>query len=130
MCQLLVPRTIQLDVSLLPATLHSTHHPDANPALQGNGLYEEASVVNKQIYRILGKLPTIAAATWRHRVGRPYNYPESASTARDGGATEDGGVNRSWTANFLKLMVGPHDRLDFRPLPRSTYRLPCPGLDT
>ena len=77
----------------------STQHPDANPALQGNGLFEEQTMVNKQIYRLLGKLPTIAAATWRHRVGRPYNYPES--TTADGG----GGGGSSWTASFLKLLV-------------------------
>ena len=39
----------------------STHHPDANPGLRGNGLYDDAAVVNKQIFRILGKLPTITA---------------------------------------------------------------------
>jgi citrate synthase len=31
----------------------------------------------RQIMRILGKLPTIAAFIYRHRIGRPYNYPNS-----------------------------------------------------
>lgn len=30
---------------------------------------------NKQIFRILGKVPTIAACAYRHRIGRPYNNP-------------------------------------------------------
>ncbi len=33
---------------------------------------------NKQILRILGKLPTVAAFVYRHRIGRPYNYPNSS----------------------------------------------------
>jgi citrate synthase len=32
-------------------------------------------VRQKQVYRILGKLPTVAAFAYRHRIGRPFNYP-------------------------------------------------------
>lgn len=32
---------------------------------------------NKQIVRILGKVPTIAAANYRHRIGRPFNLPRN-----------------------------------------------------
>ena len=32
----------------------------------------------KQIWRLLGKLPTVAAFTYRRRIGRPYNYPDSS----------------------------------------------------
>ena len=35
------------------------------------------AVQNKQILRILGKLPTVAAFAYRHRIGRPYNYPNN-----------------------------------------------------
>jgi len=49
----------------------STLHPDAkeihNPTSR-----------QKQIWRILGKLPTIAAFAYRRRIGRPYNYPDSS----------------------------------------------------
>ena len=31
---------------------------------------------DRQILRILGQLPTVAAFAYRHRIGRPYNYPE------------------------------------------------------
>nr|VFK26793.1 MAG: citrate synthase [Candidatus Kentron sp. MB]VFK74632.1 MAG: citrate synthase [Candidatus Kentron sp. MB] len=43
----------------------------------------------KQIFRILGKLPTLAAFAYRHAIGRPYNYPDS---------------HRGYTANFLYML--------------------------
>jgi len=60
----------------------STFHPD------GKDVMDEASR-NRQVLRILGKLPTIAAFTYRHRIGRPYNYPNS---------------DLSYTANFLYML--------------------------
>lgn len=42
-----------------------------------------------QIYRILGKAATVAANSYRHRIGRPYNNPQ-----RD----------LSYTANFLYML--------------------------
>lgn len=48
----------------------STLHPEAKQV-------HDADVRLKQIYRILGKLPTVAAFAYRHRIGRPYNYPDS-----------------------------------------------------
>ena len=43
----------------------------------------------KQIWRILGKLPTVAAFAYRRRIGRPYNYPDSSL---------------AYTANLLYMM--------------------------
>lgn len=55
----------------------STFHPEANPALQGSDLYLKNPVIrNKQIFRLLGKVPTVAAQAYRHRIGRPYNRPK------------------------------------------------------
>jgi citrate synthase len=48
----------------------STLHKEAS-------LVEDANVRLKQIYRILGKLPTVAAFCYRHRIGRPFNYPNA-----------------------------------------------------
>jgi citrate synthase len=80
----------------------STFYEEANPALKGPMLYKNQNLRNKQIFRILGKLPTIAACAYRHRIGRPYNNP----------------VNHlSYTENFLYMM----DRLsetDYRPHPK------------
>lgn len=60
----------------------STFHPEAKDV-------DNEAVVNRQVLRILGKLPTIAAFTYRHRIGRPYNYPNS---------------DLSYTANFLYML--------------------------
>jgi citrate synthase len=49
----------------------STFHPEANPALEGMHLYSHNPIdTNKQILRILGKAPTLAACAYRHRIGR------------------------------------------------------------
>lgn len=49
----------------------STFHPEAKDFMQPDKRL-------KQIWRILGKLPTIAAFAYRHGIGRPYNYPNSS----------------------------------------------------
>jgi citrate synthase len=57
--------------------------PEANPSLQGQKLYTDAAsgnaaalqVLDKQILRIIGKAPTLAAASYRMRQGRPFNRP-------------------------------------------------------
>lgn len=55
----------------------STLHPEANPALMGDHIYKDKKFVNKQIFRILGNMPTLAAYCYRHRIGRPYNQPRN-----------------------------------------------------
>lgn len=52
-----------------------TQHPEANPALQGQGVYSNVTLRNKQIHRILGSIPTMAAFAYRRRIGRPIVYP-------------------------------------------------------
>jgi len=42
-----------------------------------------------QIIRLVAKMPTIAAYTYRHSIGRPYAYPDN---------------DLSYTANFLSMM--------------------------
>jgi citrate synthase len=54
---------------------YSTLKPEANPALSGEGVYKNIHFRNKQIYRLLGIIPTIAANSYRHRIGREYNVP-------------------------------------------------------
>lgn len=53
----------------------STLHPEQNPSLVGEAVYKNKKVRNKQIYRLLGGVPTIAANAYRHRIGREYNKP-------------------------------------------------------
>lgn len=59
----------------------------------------DEKLINKQIVRILGKAPTIAAANYRHRIGRPFNLPRN---------------DLDYAENFLYMM----DRLaenDYKP---------------
>merc|ERR1712196_215822 len=88
-------------VTLLSAI--ATNYPEQNPALQGGaGVYQDEKLVNKQIYRLLGKLPTLAAACYRHRIGREINMPSP---------------NLSYVENFLYMM----DRLnetEYKPHPK------------
>lgn len=71
--------------------------PEANPSLAGQKLYTNAATGNlealqmldKQILRIIGKAPTLAAASYRMRQGRPFNRPAQGL---------------SYTGNFLYLL--------------------------
>ncbi|GAB4462498.1 MAG: citrate synthase [Anaerolineae bacterium] len=60
----------------------STFHPRAKNI-------DDPEIRLKQVWRVLGKLPTIAAFAYRTRIGRPYNYPDSS---------------RGYTGNFLYML--------------------------
>ena len=81
----------------------STFHPEANPALVGSDVFiKNKKIRNKQILRLLGKVPTLAAMSYRHRIGRPYNLPQNGL---------------SYTENFLFML----DRLSedgYKPNPK------------
>eukprot|EP00474_Spongospora_subterranea_P008579 CRZ09037.1 hypothetical protein [Spongospora subterranea] len=81
----------------------STLHPEANPALQGQHVYDTVKIRNKQIHRILGTMPTIAAFAYRHRIGRPYVQPTNA------------GLN--YSENFM-YMLDQLSNPNYRPHPR------------
>lgn len=82
----------------------STFYPEANPALQGSDLYTQKGdqFRNKQIYRLLGKMPTIAACAYRNRIGKPYNDPRSTF---------------GYAENFL-YMLDRLDETDYKPHPK------------
>ncbi|KAL5989818.1 hypothetical protein ACLOJK_010712 [Asimina triloba] len=67
----------------------SVFHPDANPALRGQDLYESKQVRDKQIVRIIGKATTIAAAAYLRLAGRPPVLPSN---------------NLSYAENFLYML--------------------------
>ncbi|HUN24382.1 MAG TPA: citrate synthase [Anaerolineales bacterium] len=48
----------------------STLHPEAKNI-------SDSANREKQIWRIMGKLPTVAAFAYRHRIGRPYIFPNN-----------------------------------------------------
>ncbi len=60
----------------------STFHPRAKNI-------DDPEIRMKQVWRILGKLPTVAAFAYRTRIGRPYNYPDSS---------------RGYAGNFLYML--------------------------
>lgn len=60
----------------------STFYPDAKDIFN-------ADCRQKQIYRLIAKVPTIAAFAYRHRVGLQYSYPDN---------------DLSYTGNFLNMM--------------------------
>ena len=58
----------------------STFQPEQNPALLvGIDPYSDPKVMNQQIHRILGRITTVAADSYRHRIGRPFNIPSNLS---------------------------------------------------
>jgi citrate synthase len=60
----------------------STFYPDAKNIT-------DAESRRMQTYRMIGKLPTIAAFAYRHSIGMPYAYPDN---------------DLSYTGNFLNMM--------------------------
>ncbi len=48
-----------------------------------------AELRRKQIFRLIAKMPTLAAFAYRHSIGMPYNYPDN---------------DLSYTGNFLNMM--------------------------
>lgn len=87
-------------ISMLGA--HSTIYPEANPALAGDKVYDNPKMRNKQIFRLLGKMPTIAANLYLHLTGRPYCSPNN---------------NYGYTENFL-YMIDSNGEEKYKPNPK------------
>ncbi|KAL0720309.1 hypothetical protein Bca4012_034908 [Brassica carinata] len=80
----------------------SIFHPDANPALRGQDIYDSKQVRDKQIIRIIGKAPTIAAAAYLRMAGRPPVLPSGSL---------------SYAENFLYMLDSMGNR-SYKPNPR------------
>ncbi|KAL0866965.1 hypothetical protein Bca101_046083 [Brassica carinata] len=80
----------------------SLFHPDADPAHMGQDVYKSAQVRDKQIFRILGQAPTIAAAAFLRTAGKPPVLPLS---------------NLSYTENLLYMVNSMGNRF-YKPNPR------------
>jgi len=61
----------------------STFYPDAKD------IFDEGKR-RKQVYRLIGKMPTLAAFAYRHSLGMPYVYPDN---------------DLSYTGNFLNMLL-------------------------
>ncbi len=88
--------------STLMAAL-STFYPEANPAYVGADIYMNKKERNKHIYRILGCSPAIAAACYRHRIGKNINQPKESL---------------GYIENFLYMMDKVPTDQGFRPHPK------------
>jgi citrate synthase len=72
----------------------STFYPDAK------NIFDEKSR-RKQTYRLIGKMPTLAAFAYRHSLGMPYVYPDN---------------ELSYTGNFLNMLLKTTE-LKYKPNP-------------
>lgn len=85
-----------------------TLHPEQNPCLTSQNIYNDIQVRNKQICRIMGNATTVAAMVYRHRMGRPFNIPNT---------------DLGYVENFLYMMDVYHEGTSFRPHPKLTKAL-------
>ncbi|GAQ79684.1 peroxisomal citrate synthase [Klebsormidium nitens] len=109
-----VPEGVFASIDALPHDAHpmgilvgsicalSAFHPDANPAIQGQDLYKSRAVRDKQIVRVLGKVPAMAAAAYHRATGRRVSPPVTELT---------------YAENFLYMLDAMGDR-SYRPHPR------------
>jgi len=80
----------------------STIHPEANPALAGQDVYNNIRLRNKQMHRIIGSMTTVAAFAYRHRIGRPFVDPS--------------GKNLTYCENYL-YMLDRLSHVNYKPHP-------------
>ena len=80
----------------------STCHPEQNPALAGQHVYKSKDVVDKQIVRIVGKIPTLSAYAYHRASGRKPAAPNQ---------------KLGYTENFL-YMLDSSNRPNYSPNPR------------
>jgi len=81
----------------------SSFYPEANPAYVGANIYKTRTERNKHIYRVLGCAPAIAAACYRHRIGKPIIAPKE---------------DLSYIENFLYMLDALPSDTNFRPHPK------------
>ena len=81
----------------------SSFYPEANPDYVGANIYKTRQERNKHIYRVLGCAPAIAAACYRHRIGKQINQPKQ---------------DLGYIENFLYMMDKNSGDKDFRVHPK------------
>jgi citrate synthase len=78
----------------------STFYPDAKDIFNPDSR-------QKQTYRLIGKMPTLAAFSYRHSLGMPYAYPDN---------------DLSYSGNFLNMLFRTTE-LKYRPNPTLEHAL-------
>lgn len=93
----------------------SSFYPESNPAYVGANIYKDPKERNKHIYRVLGCAPAIAAACYRHRVGKPIippnqslGYVENFLYMMDAEITDDGYRPHPKIVNALDILFILH----------------------
>jgi len=85
----------------------STCHSEQNPALAGQNVYKSKEVQDKQIVRLIGKIPTLAAFAYHRASGRKPAPPNQ---------------KMGYAENFL-FMLDASNRANYKPNPRLTRAL-------
>lgn len=109
-----LPASVRAAIDALPHDAHpmgtiltgmcalSTFHPEQNPAMAGQSIYQSKAVQDKQIVRILGKIPALAALAYHRASGRRAAEPNQSL---------------GYVENFMYMLdAGP--RTDYKPHPR------------
>jgi len=86
----------------------SSFFPESNPAYVGANIYKDKQERNMHIFRVLGCAPAIAAACYRHRVGKPIIPPNESL---------------GYVENFLYMMDAEQTDFKFKPHPKITRAL-------
>jgi len=114
-----IPVQVEAAMAALPPDAHpmgviltgicalSTCHPEQNPALAGQNIYKSREVQDKQIVRLLGKVPTLAAFAYHKSTGRRPQHPNQ---------------RLSYAENFLFMLDGGYNP-QYRPNPRLSRAL-------
>lgn len=111
-----VPATVEQAINSLPHDAHfmgsilvginalSTCHPEQNPALAGQEVYKSKEIQDKQIVRLIGKIPAIAALAYHRASGRNAAPPNQSL---------------SYSENFL-YMLDASNKVNYKPNPKLT----------
>ena len=109
-----LPSSVEEAIKALPHDAHpmgvlltglsalSTCHPEQNPALAGQNVYKSKEMVDKQIVRLVGKIPALAAWAYHRATGKQPAAPRQ---------------NLGYTENFL-AMLDSNGRAEYAPNPR------------
>ncbi len=99
----LSPDAHPMGVLLTGLSALSTCHPEANPAISGQNVYKSREVQDKQIVRLLGKVPSLAALAYHKSTGRRPAPPNQ---------------RLGYTENFLYMLDGFNSGNQYRPHPK------------
>eukprot|EP00199_Chlamydomonas_sp_CCMP681_P000765 CAMPEP_0119106864 /NCGR_PEP_ID=MMETSP1180-20130426/6568_1 /TAXON_ID=3052 ORGANISM="Chlamydomonas cf sp, Strain CCMP681" /NCGR_SAMPLE_ID=MMETSP1180 /ASSEMBLY_ACC=CAM_ASM_000741 /LENGTH=503 /DNA_ID=CAMNT_0007092261 /DNA_START=121 /DNA_END=1632 /DNA_ORIENTATION=+ len=99
----LAPDAHPMSVLLVGLCALGATHPEANPALAGQAVYKTREMQDKQIVRLLAKVPTLAALAYHKLSGRRPTPPNQ---------------RLGYTENFLYMLDGGNSGGAYRPNPK------------